>query len=513
MKKRVYFNEDGDHIYFTLLNMGKKDDVTEEELRQYIRQYVNTSITDFLFCVNMTVSVPPSKVKTSLFERANVTEERGIKVDYTDTVAMEAYNIWKKHGIDLFKIYIEELNKMGVNPWMSFRMNDCHCLFNDAHYLVASEYYDNFNKHSRVRHREQREYFDRCLDFELEWVRKYTKDYIEEMLERYDTYGVEFDFQREFDCFGVGREDYARDLMTDFVGELKELVTKFEEKRDHKIHVAMHCHQSPEYCYELGFDIVEMAKRRLMDVYIASPRWLSSDMDMPLNLWKQILEPYGVDVVGGIYDNISNLEDRNAVFRSTYETACALAGSVLSQEADVYLFNHFQYDSLINPKIGTPSTKPESGIFSGDGLSKFLNIAGNLDAILQENRKCVVTPIDKAPIWRKNNCQLPLCINSWEKPGFLKITTGKITEGRVILNVAIAEEINPEKDIDVYVNSTPAQFVKTKECDYPKLTENTIYEFEIDKSSLSKRSQVAEFIVNNGVSITIDYADIEILTK
>lgn len=513
MKKRVYFNEDGDHIYFTLLNMGKKDDVTEEELRQYIRQYANTSITDFLFCVNMTVSVPPSKVKTSLFERAYVTEERGINVDYTDTVAMVAHNIWIKHGIDLFKIYIEELNKMGINPWMSFRMNDCHCLFNDAHYLVASEYYDNFDKHSRIRHREQSEYFDRCLDFEVDWVRKYTKDYIEEMLERYDIYGVEFDFQREFDCFGVGREDAARDLMTDFVGELKELVTKYEEKRGHKIHVAMHCHQSPEYCYELGFDIVEMAKRGLMDVYIASPRWLSADMDMPLNLWKQILEPYGVGVVGGIYDNISNLEDRNSVFRSTYETACALAGSVLSQEADVYLFNHFQYESLINPKIVTEVVKPENGIFSGDGLSKFLNIAGNLDAILQENRKCLVTPVDKAPLWRKNNCQLPISMGDSRKIAFLKITTGKITEGRVVLNVGVSGDICPQKDIEVYVNSTPVRFVKTKKCGQPMLTENTIYEFEIEKTALSKHSQVAEFIVNNGVSITIDYADIEISTK
>ena len=96
MKKRVFFNEDGDHIYYAHLFHGKKDDVSGEELRAYIRQYADTRITDFMFCVNMALSVPPSKIKSVLSERVNVTEERGEKVGYTDTVAMVAYNIWEK---------------------------------------------------------------------------------------------------------------------------------------------------------------------------------------------------------------------------------------------------------------------------------------------------------------------------------------------------------------------------------------------------------------------------------
>lgn len=49
-------------------------------------------------------------------------------------------------------------------------MNDCHCLFEGTNALVPPEIYDNFATRSRIRHRQQMGYYDRCRDFELEEV-------------------------------------------------------------------------------------------------------------------------------------------------------------------------------------------------------------------------------------------------------------------------------------------------------------------------------------------------------
>lgn len=176
----------------------------------------------------------PSEVKTSYMDRTEVTEERGEKVNYADSFAGVAKNIYENCG-DIFNIWIDELRKININPWVSIRMNDCHCLFDKANILVPPEYYENFDKNSRIRHRNQFGYYDRCLDFELENVRSYTKAYIDETLSKYDVYGIEFDFQRELECFGIGREEAGREVMTEFVGELRALVKEHEEHEDMRL--------------------------------------------------------------------------------------------------------------------------------------------------------------------------------------------------------------------------------------------------------------------------------------
>lgn len=99
------------------------------------------------------LSVVPSKIKTSYSQRALVTEERGEKVDYMSWYPGVRYNL-EKRGLDLYKIWTDELKKIGITPWLSFRMNDVHCLYMETpHSLVPPEYYENYDKHSRVRHR------------------------------------------------------------------------------------------------------------------------------------------------------------------------------------------------------------------------------------------------------------------------------------------------------------------------------------------------------------------------
>lgn len=259
-KQRVIFNEDSTHYLLTLWKNREKEAITNESLAEYVNQYKGTAVTDFFICINHAVSAAPSKTKSCYQDRALVKEERGEKVNYIDTWIGMAHEIWTEKGLDMFGIWIDALKEIGINPWLSFRMNDCHVLFEKASAIVPPEYYENFDKNSRIRHK----------------------------------------------------------------------------------------------------------------------------------------------------------------------------------------------------------------------------------------------------------TQFPFTVNSWWEPKFIKINTGRITGGNVTLNLGISGEINPDEDVEVYVNSTPARFVKTKACGYPVITNKTVYEFEVEKSGLSETVQVAEIIVKEGISIEVDYADIEI---
>lgn len=519
-KSRVILNEDmTNFVYCMKLRGSDGSEITEQLLRDYMDNYADTGITDLFLNVGGLSSATDSEVKTSYSKRAHVTFERGQAVDYQNTYAGLTDTVLHKNGLDIYTIWIDECKKNEIHPWLSFRMNDCHRLFEAPNALVPPEIYENFPTRSRIRHREQLDYYDRCRDFELAEVRAYERDYILEMLDRYDVYGIELDFQRELECFGIGREESGRKVMVEYVAELKSAVSKFEEKYGHKIRIALRGHQSPELSYEMGFDIGEMARRGLLDMYIASPRWSSSDMDMPLVLWKQLLEPYGVEVMGAVELQVASYVRHwpwTYIFKTTtYEVCCALAASVLSQGCGVYLFNYFYVFGANDPiKREWEGKKPVYGaekIFAEENLYNFWNIAGDLDALMTQNRKCIVMPVDKAAVWRLHTEQLPLNISKRVMPGFLKITTGKITQGRVLLHLGIVEAVEPEADLEVYVNSTLVRFVRSMKCTHPVLTEAAVYEFEIDRAALSETVQVAEILLKKDKSVTFDYADIEIL--
>ena len=171
IKNGIIFNEDCDHFYYLHLYTHKLEYVTADDLRAYIDTLKDTDVTDFFCNVNGQPSGFPSKLKTSYPEKFLATEE----CDWHNTVLEVAYNVWIKNGLDMFQIWFDRCREIGIRPWTSIRMNDVHCLYSyqkgsKDSFLVPKEYYENFDKHSRILHRKQMEYMDRAKNFALEEV-------------------------------------------------------------------------------------------------------------------------------------------------------------------------------------------------------------------------------------------------------------------------------------------------------------------------------------------------------
>lgn len=519
----IMFDLDGDHFYHSRVNHIELID--EEYLKKVMRQYKDTDITDFVLSINGCLSSVPSKVKTSIAEKYLRKEEIGKKVDYSESCAKTAYYIYNVLGLDLYKIWIDTLKEIGINPWLSFRMNDVHCQINELPNFCQNDFfYEHMEEYARIHGRKSEFYFDRARDWLIEDVRCEMYDYIEEQLNTYDIYGIVLDFQREFVCFPPGREEEGRDIMTNFMRSVKKLVEKAKEKYSHKIKIAIRGHADPIECFNLGFDVVTYAREGLIDMYIASPRFISTNTDMPIAYWKNLLSQYGIEIAGASermiqpYPNAALKWNSEETFQ-TVETHLGTAAGIFSQGADkYYIFNTFdETDEMIdadckesNVIYKSAEITVEDGTFK-DGAYTLFTTAGSMEKISKCVRKCIYTFRDFNSIWKKQSSQLPAELNEGSQPYYIKINTGTLKDNdKVYLRLGTDGKA---EDLEILVNDTPVEFIGAEECGYPVHTKNKVYKYIIPPKAYAPFGQVVEIICRSNGGLIVDYADITIVPR
>lgn len=519
----IMFDLDGTHFYHTRKNYV--DCIDENYIKAAVLQYKNTDITDFVMSINGVISSVPSKIKTTLMEKYLKKEEMGQPVDYTeDACCKTAHHIWNVLGLDLYRIWIDTLREININPWFSFRMNDVHCQMDEflPNTLISDFMYEHLDEHARIHGRKPEFYFDRARDWSLPEVRAEMYDFMQEQLEKYDIYGIVLDFQREFICFPPGSEEAGREIMTGFVRSVKELVARMEEKHGHKIKIALRCHPDPVCCFELGFDIIKYAREGLIDMYIASPRFRSTNNDMPIGLWKEILSPYNVELAGATERMVNKYPESKCAANSsetfnTVESQLGTAGYIFSQGADkLYVFNTFDgHDHMINEsckernELYIPAEISDCDGTYEDGAYTLFSNAGSMEKISKRRRKCIVSYTDLNTLWKKSKGYLPLAFEKASQPAYLKINTGRLSDtDTVYLRLGIFGAANK---LEVYINDNAVQLSGAEDCGIPRLTGECVYTYPIAPDMYRKNSQVVELIYRGDSSLTVDYADITII--
>ena len=157
----LFYNEDWIHFVWVRYSAGI--DVTEAELRKYIYSLKDTQVTDFVMNLNGTISMSDSNVLETFADKFLATEENGMPVDYKNTYAAEAYKIIHERKLDMYRVWIDALNEIGINSWLSFRMNDCHGNMTEGADLRRSSMVDRYPENHIAAHRERRGYFDKRI--------------------------------------------------------------------------------------------------------------------------------------------------------------------------------------------------------------------------------------------------------------------------------------------------------------------------------------------------------------
>lgn len=493
---KIMFNEDWIHFLWT--RYENNIDITENVLKEFIYQYKDTQVTDFAINMNGTVSTYPSKTRESFCDKFLAKEENGVAVDYSDTYAKKAYEIFIEKNLDMYKIWIDTLREIGIRPWISFRMNDCHGT-GESPELRKSSYVDKHRYLFRIRHRETNGYYDKIFDYSLEETQKYMLDYMEEILTRYKPDGIELDFTREAMMFRPGYEREGTKKLNEFIFKVKELARRCVG--DIPINILVM--GSVNTCLQLGLDVPFWAKTGLINSVVLLPRWETINTDYEIGLWKKLLGDK-ILIGGGqqlLVKSVKGESQGSAGAISNIKMAFGQAAANLYNGCDfVYLYNYMDIC-----ETGLFDVNHSTSIRQTDNLKKILKNAGEYKTAIMQERSHVLTYDDYPPFWQERHARLPVELG---KDCFeaIKINIGEIREEENAF-VILGFSEKPE-NVSVYVNCKKAEFDGFGGLD-ENITRLNGYRFRIDKDTEFSGYAIIE--IKSAEKARLEYAEITII--
>lgn len=504
MKKQVFFNEDPNHFVFERIRSGKTK-LTKKDLTDFIDQYKNTSVTDFLVTLNAGNCWYPSKKTDNVIDKykalvAKDPSAEGLRLSWGAKLMAETY----ESGLEVHKIWIERLREDGINPWVSIRMNDIHGAAEPGN-ILNSRLTDEHPEYCRTPYRKPEGYYDFALDYMQEEVRKYYMDIIEEALDTFDVYGIELDFMREIYSVCIGREYEALEVINEFMREANRKINAAEKKYGHKIKRAVRVPATPEIAVRLGFDVFTWVREELVDYITVTSRWATIDDNMPIDIWKNTFEGKNVQILAGLEAMSIAYHRTPRVYRIiSLEVTLGACAAYLDMGADgIYLFNYM--DALI------PYDDRDKDCILNRGRDTLYKIAGDREAIDKSERRNVVTFNDVGAIGTSAQKQLPVSFGE-RSYSHLRIPTGNIPKN---CSVKFIMGINGEVDRDtltVFANAKKCKPLGNLPSRYPQYEDMEYYAFEIENDGNLPPVTVVELSAEKGRGMA-HWAEIQIVPE
>ena len=446
----LMLNEDDSHFYCCF----PSEMLCKEGVDALVDHYDTPQMKELIFNVNAARANYPSKVWQTVWEGFDPSQG----LDQPCLVALPAE--WRENSfkaceklmnLDLPLHWIDRVRQRGKSPWLSVRMNDVHDV--DRLDLPHSEFWKNHPEYWRVPEPERfTAWTDRAFDYRHKAVRDHFFNLIRELFERYDFDGLELDWMRFQLHFKPGFEEEGRSLLNQFHRDVRALADEHAKRRGHPIKIGVRVPSRPWTARAIGLDAIAWAKEKLVDLIVITPFWATIEPDMPVELWRELLNGTNVILAAGLEINLRPSPQvwpkYGAAFSNTPETVFGAAASLLHRGADrIYLFNYYLMPrdrTAKNCEFDYPA-----------GLKAILDHGGDPAALLAQPRRHVVTFSDTHAPGESETCALP-CNCSAKKPAHFRIHIGPRPEsGTACVCVGLGEDGNQDTaPLEVRVNET-----------------------------------------------------------
>ncbi len=265
---RIIFNCDGDST--TLSHF--KPPITPEQLCRTLDELKGTQVDVFVQCMNRGDDTFSHRTKVGEIYGRNVTEwnegaiRKGMK--------RIAENTWAllDAGHDPFEILAKRARELGMQFWVSMRMNDIHeddstrfyplrSTFKMKHpeLLIGSPYPDPARGYPA-------DNFTWAFDFARREVHNHKLALIAEVCTNYDVDGFELDFQRGPWYFKKGQELRGMPMMTEFVRRVRREVNEIGKRKGRALTLAVRVPVTFDACADKGLDVRTWIREGLADV-------------------------------------------------------------------------------------------------------------------------------------------------------------------------------------------------------------------------------------------------------
>jgi len=323
-RRRILYNSDGCSclIYkegvYQPVSFGKQDlpKIVDELHRP------GSQVDTYLLCVNAQVMFYPSKVGTMIGSRIHGEKRNNWPL---------AHRTWIRNlerfyaeGVDPYAVLLARAQHHKMERLVSFRMNDAHAGDEDS-FLRCALWVDH--PQYRLRY---------GLDFGHQEVRDYTLKLIREVAERYDSEGMELDFNRFPEYFKADEPDKVAKIHS-VVEQARKTLDEVGRRRGRRLLLAARVPTEYSDCLRIGCDPVVWAKRGWIDFLTVSER-MEVRYDLPIKPWKERIP--NIPIYGGI-ESVAGPAIEDYLTADEYRRA---ARHLWKDGADgIYLFNFIMY--------------------------------------------------------------------------------------------------------------------------------------------------------------------------
>ncbi len=425
---RLFVNADDSHWWGFWNELAREGKTDTDSLNEYVLQYADSGVTDLIFNIFCQSSDVPTEFLTFRGDLYGEELQNGKQVDYSNYYGLHTF--YNEQNVDIFAVWIEKCKEVGINPWLSLRMNDCHDPDAETSQLRGELFYEAVENGWTIG--EEYGYYRYCLNYKIPEIRAYMLDYTREQLLKYDVTGLELDFMREIYCFDYINEDNAEivAIMNDYIRQTAQIVKEAEEKWGHDIKLSVRLMRDLDQCKAYGFDVLTWCDEKLVDSITVTPRFTSNDSAMPIADW--IARCEGIDIYAGI-ETLINTQSKNCC--ASAEAVRGYGAQYLTEGADgLYLFNYMSAGTV------------------NDRHREVYDTCGSLDEILGYSRRHIVTFQDTVPEGYEPYDPLPVKLKTG-KTATISISTGYIPENAsVTVYVGLKNELASENDLVLTLN-------------------------------------------------------------
>ncbi len=328
----LFLNEDNSHFF----GSRTAEDMTLEGLHAFVDQYAGTKVSHLVLNPSAMRTSYKSDVWDAIWELGTQKVPAG-----NEFAAKWVANARLLHerGLDPYAVWIARCREKGISPWLSMRMNDLHDV-DDTTNFMHSTFWLEHPEYWRVPGSTSG-WTDRALDYGIPEVRAHAMKLVQELIDRYDADGLELDWMRFGYHFKPGQEEEGREILTQFMAEVRSLLNRKSTERGHPILLGARVPSHPDAAAGLGMDGVRWVREGLVDLLVPTPFWATSDFDIPMELWRERIGPAGHAILAAGLEILVRASPDAPATTNDLESVRGFALSAYYRGADrIYLFNY-----------------------------------------------------------------------------------------------------------------------------------------------------------------------------